>query len=600
MKPLVLAVLVVLTACKKDRDPVVARLDGMTKAVERMPKADAPWQGAKVGDTFILGSGVRTGGDSTAKLRVGKKGKLDVAPESVVYFTRTPGRERSDLRVETGSVELEAVDESIGVGEGVLEAGGRARVEAGPDGMTIQVTVGRVVLEDNVIEEGQSVTVGVAGKAILRVDAGVEQMRPGQVAVIVRDAPARMRTSSGESELAIGNHRVDAGATLTAPAGSTLEISRDGARAVTAGPSELRIGSGTVFVEVTKGGVALHGEAAAATAKVPGGTVTANVDGAAALTVDAKETAIDGQRGQTVVNSPKGTKTLTAGQSAIMTAAGDITVAPPAPDRTVVTITAGESPVLHDPKAPVPVRVMFGDACASTGIVEVAKDRAFKKLIARSGGNTGANVLVPAGTFSYRVRCVGGKGATGTLRVDRESGRTPLPKQAARTTVEMDGREYTILYQNVLPQLTLAWRKAPPKPSYTFVIKPAKGAEKRITSPGAKLELPAGDLREGSYTTWVEAVLGARSEQSRIVIEFDNAAPSAAIDTIEVTGNAFRVKGTVIESSTVSVNSTPVALDRHQRFDTRVNAGEGEDGVGVRIAHPQAFIHYYVMRATAP
>ena len=80
-------------------------------------------------------------------------------------------------------------------------------------------------------------------------------------------------------------------------------------------------------------------------------------------------------------------------------------------------------------------------------------------------------------------------GATGTLRVDRESGRAPLPKTAARTTVEMDGREYTILYQNLLPEVTLAWRKAPPKPSYTFVIKPAKGAEKRLNNPGSSLKL---------------------------------------------------------------------------------------------------------------
>jgi hypothetical protein len=279
-----------------------------------------------------------------------------------------------------------------------------------------------------------------------------------------------------------------------------------------------------------------------------------------------------------------------------MTPSGEIAVLPPAPERTVVTLTAGESPVIHDPKAPAAVRVMFADVCPTTGVVEIAKDRAFKKPLARSGGSGGANVLIPAGTFHYRVRCVDGAGATGTVRVDRESGRSPLPTTAARTTVEMDGREYTILYQNLLPEVTLAWRKAPPKPSYTFVIKPRKGAEKRMNNPGPTLKLSAGELREGGYTTWVEAVLGARSEVSRIVIEFDNAAPSASIELVEGHDQAIHVKGAAIDGSTVSAGTTPVALDRHQRFDTDLTPGAQEDGVGVRIAHPKAGIHYYVMR----
>src|SRR5690349_22940360 len=53
--------------------------------------------------------------------KVGKTGKLDVSPNAVVYFTRTPGRERNDVRIETGSVELEAGEDTIGVGEAVIE-----------------------------------------------------------------------------------------------------------------------------------------------------------------------------------------------------------------------------------------------------------------------------------------------------------------------------------------------------------------------------------------------------------------------------------------------------------------------------------------------
>jgi hypothetical protein len=595
---LVMFVLCVLGACKKKSGNVVARLEQMTAVVERMPKEAAPWQGAHVGDTFILGSAVRTGAASTAKLKVGKSGKLDVSPSSVVYFTRTPGRERNDLRVETGTVELEAGEETIGVGEAVLEAGGKATLESGPDGTTILVRVGRVVLEDNVIEQGERVTVGPAGKAVAvknTADASVEELPAGQAKVTVTGAPANVKTATGESELAVGEHRLETGATLTVPAGSTVSVARGDARAETAGPSALKLGDGTTLVEVTSGDVALHGDAADAVAAVPGGAVTAKTGGAAAIHVEKDTTAVDGQQGETSLRGKKGEKIIGAGESATMAANGEITVSPPPPERTVASISAGESPVLHDPKAPVPVRVEFGEACPSTGVVELAREKTFKKPLARSGGTGSANVLVPAGSFHYRVRCIGGAGATGTLRVDRESGHAPLPKTAARTTVEMDGREYTILYQNLLPEVTLAWRKAPAKPSYTFVIKPAKGAEKRLNNPGASLKLSAGELREGTYTTWVEAVLGARSEESRIVIEFDNAAPSASIE-VSANANAFRVKGNVLDGSTVSANGKALPLDRHLRFEGEVAPGEREDGIAVRIAHPKAGIHYYVTR----
>lgn len=604
MKALVALVCAALAlgACKKSKAPVIAQLEQMTADVERMPAAKAPWQPARVGDTFVLGSGVRTGDASHAKLRVGKSGKLDVNPRSVVYFTSTPGRERSDMRVEAGIAELEAVDEAVGVGEAVLDPGTRARVEAGPQGTTIVVQVGRAVLEDNVIAAGQQITIGPAGKAIATKAAGDGGLAASgdQIAVAVRDKPARIKTAAGESELAVGEHPVEAGATLMVPAGSTVEIARGGARAVTSGPGVLRIGIADTLAQIESGTLALHGETGAAKAGVPGGTVTARPGSDAALGVDGKTTSIDAQRGDTDVESAKGKQTLTAGQSGVLGDDGELTRAAPAPARTVAGITAGESPTVHDAKAPTPLRIAFGDACPSTGVVEVAKDRGFKKVIARSGGAGGANVLVPAGTFSYRVRCDGGKGATGTVHVVKDSGRTPLPKAAARTTVEMDGREYTILYQNLLPELQLSWRTAPKRAKYTFVIKPAHGAEKRVASATPMVKLAAGVLREGSYKVWAEPETGSRSEDSRIVIEFDNAAQSASIDGVEASGDKLHVKGTVIESSTVSADGAPIELDRHRRFAADLRPSEGEDGVGVRIAHPKAGIHYYVMRTAPP
>jgi hypothetical protein len=452
------------------------------------------------------------------------------------------------------------------------------------------------MLDDTVIAAGDRMTFGPAGaiEKPAAPDAGVAAPPDGKTAIAVRDKPIRVTTSAGSSELAVGEHSIEPGTRISVPAGGTVEVARDGARAVTSGPGELRIGE-TTLVDVTSGTIALHGDTADAIAMVPGGTVTAKRGGATGVIVDAKESAIDAQRGDTAIITSRGTKTLEAGQSALLSASGELTVAAPPPARTVVTIGAGESATLHDQRAPTPLRIAFDQVCPAGGSVQVAKDRAFKKIIARSAGVGGANVLVPAGSFNYRVRCAGARGASGTVRVAKDSGRTPLPKVAARTAVDMDGREYTILYQNLLPELMLGWKTAPRAARYTFVIN-SRGADRRVESPTPTLRLAAGELREGNYKVWVEPMLGHRSEESRVVIEFDNAAQSASIDSVDADGNKLRIKGTVIESSSVSVNNTPVELDGHRRFTTELTPPDGADGVGVRIAHPKAGIHYYVMR----
>lgn len=595
--------------CKKAADPVVARLEEITAQVERMPQANAAWQPGKVGHTFIIGSAVRTGPASHARLMVGAKGKLDVDASSVVYFTRTPGRERNDLHVEAGAVELESGDVAIGVGEAVLDPNTHVHVESTKDGTTLVVTVGRAVLEDNEIIAGEQVAIGPAGhgkKSKTGADAAAAQKpaapdRPGSVAVAVRDAPARVKTADGEHELPVGEQTLDTGATVIVPDGSVVEVARGGARAVTSGPSQVKIAEGPTLLDVERGSVALHGESSAATVTMPAGSVTAAAGADATVDVDGKLASIDAQRGETTVETAKGKRELAAGQSASVSAAGEVTLLAPPPDKTVATLAAGESATVHDPKAPSPLRVTFDQVCTGSGVVEVARDRAFKHLVARSGGVASANVLVPSGSFNYRVRCPGGKGAAGTLRVSTDSGRTPLPKAAARTTVDMDGREYTILYQNLLPEISLTWKRAPRgQVKYTFVVQPPHGAAKKLSSMLPALKLAPGELREGTYRVWAEPGTGGKSEESRVVIDFDNAAQSVSIDTVETTPTGIRVRGTVIEGSTVSAAGTPVDLDRHRRFDTQLSPGPNEDGSSVRIAHPKAGIHYYVMRTSPP
>lgn len=574
--------------CGKQSSGIVARLEQKEALVERMPRANAPWVVAKVGDGFVIGSAIRTGNGAHAKLKLGKNGKLDVAQNAVIYFTKTPGHTREDVRVETGVVELEAGDELVGLGEAVLDPHSKARIENGPDGLRIDVSLGKLVLEDNVIAAGESITLGDKKQPTAVADVPKKGLH-----VAIGGKPARAKTKAGDSELSVGDHEIEAGTVLATPTGGTASIMRDGMRGDTSGPSDVEVDDG--YMRISKGSITLDAQTADALAKFPGGSLTTKSGGAATASIDKDGAAtIDAQRGETLVETAKGTHTLEAGETLTVSAQGDVEKAAPPPKRTVATIASGESPIIHDAAAPSPIRVTFQGVCT----VEVAKDRAFKRVIARSGGTDSANVLVPAGAFSYRTRC-GGKTTTGTVRIVKDSGRAPLPKAAAKTLVEMDGREYTILYQNLLPQLTLSWKAAPKKPPYAFVLKSSTG-EKRFTSDEPKVTIPAGDVREGSYTAWVEPKAGAKSEQGKIVIDFDNAAPSASIDTVEANVTTIVVKGVVIEGSTVSANGTPVELDRQRRFTAQLTPGESEDGAAIRILNSKGGIHYYVMRAALP
>jgi len=590
--------LVVLVACSSSHDPpVVAKLEETVAQVDRMPRENARWRQAKVGDTFVIGSAVRTGAASHARLVLGKSGRLDVDPNAVVRFSKRPGKKHGDVFVETGNVEIESGDETFGlVGDVILEPNTQARLARDASGaLTINVTLGNVVLEDNAspvtVAAGNSITLGKDGKPTV----GKPLKGDTSMLVKVSGAPAR----SGESSLPPGEHRVAVGAQLQVPAGSTVEIDSDGARVATNGPSALRTGgSPGALTTASTGAIALHADTVDAIADVPGGSIVARKGGSQATAVlDANGTRIEAQQGETVIRTATGEKKLAAGEAAVLAADGSVDLMGKSPAHAKLAIAAGESPTLHDPKAPTPLRVNYNCGSAT---VEVAKDRAFKRIVARARGTGGANVLLAAGTWSYRVRCDAGKAGGGTIRIAKDSGRAPLPKAAARTAVEADGREYTILYENRLPELELAWRNAPAHGRFEFVLEPKGGKPKRLPSAVPRLSLHSGELPEDSYRFWVENKdTGRRSEQTQIVIDFNNAAPSASLEAVEIKDGKVRVRGSVLEGSTVTINGAPVPLDQKHRFSTEAVPPPGEEGVGIRIAHPKAGVHYYVV-STGP
>ena len=70
-----------------------------------------------------------------------------------------------------------------------------------------------------------------------------------------------------------------------------------------------------------------------------------------------------------------------------------------------------------------------------------------------TAGKDAANLLVPVGSWAYRLRC-GGSGAsvaTGRLTVMRDKGTRPLPTAPPTYPIDADGRTYRVDYQSQIP-----------------------------------------------------------------------------------------------------------------------------------------------------
>lgn len=264
--------------------------------------------------------------------------------------------------------------------------------------------------------------------------------------------------------------------------------------------------------------------------------------------------------------------------------------------RAALAIGVGEGASIHDPSAPTPIRIRFGDVCPGEGIVE---------LVGRAGsavrGRGSAVLVVPAGAQRYRVRCVDGSGTSGPhpIRVSRDSGGgASLARSAPRNSVDADGRRYTVLYQNLLPILTFRWPRAPAGAT-RFVLR-VEGPRGTRTVRTTQPRHTVGSLGEGNYRVSFEATEGAtgRSPVTSLRIDFDNATPAARLTSPQgavASGASVRVAGVALRGATVTAGGHRITVDGQGRFDQSVIAS-GEGAFIIRIAHPDRGVHLYVRR----
>lgn len=638
------AVLVVgLVGCKSCRSSaVVARLGELQgTAARELAAKHGEWTPAGSGSTFELGDAVRTDAATNAKVTLEAGGALKLGPNTTVRFVRGTTPATTSVGVETGEAEIEAGGSGLGIettiGSARLEAGSRVQITANTANTGYLVLVGRALIEGDggtkTIEAGERFSVST-GAALIEPaapkDAAVEAAAPpAPAADAAADAPALLgtqvevhgsgvRTATSDKgplvALPAGSAQLQDGARLVVPEGASVELSRGAERAVVVGAADVSIGAaGGPLLQARSGRVTLTSPTAGTRVDVPGGSILlvsagpGNVQ--AQVIVDGKSARVVSNQGKLELRGRAGAATVGAGETGSLDSRGVATKEEEAqPSAADVTVTGKESPVIHSPRGNAAVRIRFDHACPGDAVVEVSAGTTTHSTFAR-GGAPSAIVGLLAGAYKYAVRCVGDSGPaqqTGVLRILRDSGAARLARIPPANVIDSDGRRYSVLYQNLLPQIRFQWPQAPAGSPVSLRLERTKGQLDTYPATSGAVDLPAGTLHDGIYRFWFEVTGKAttRSPETTLKISFDNAAPAAEIHEPadgQPSAATIHVSGVAIEGATVSVAETALPLDPQLRFDGDVpGPPAGDRSLAIRIAHPAHGVHYYLRMIGGP
>jgi len=262
-------------------------------------------------------------------------------------------------------------------------------------------------------------------------------------------------------------------------------------------------------------------------------------------------------------------------------------------------LSPGGAVTVNDPAPPTAIGFNLTGSCPEGGALEVERRRAHGKNL---------NVSLKPGSHSYRVYCLDAAGKVarsavvrGTIRVRRATGSAQLPTTAPSNRIDVDGRRYTVMFQNLLPQIEVRWPNAPTGGGYALE-RTFNGATTTERSATPSVRFAAGQVLEGDHRLRFKVAGGSArtSDETTLSVRFDNAAPSVSLRAPAATGYepgaAVPVTGVAIAGTRVSILGNAVELDRQHRFDTSVTVPSGTRAFAVRIEHPRSGVNYYVRR----
>jgi hypothetical protein len=591
---------------------------GQAPAVERQ-QGSAAWKPAEVGALYFLGDAARTA-EATATLDIGGgAARIVMQHRTVLRFGGKAGANR--ISVELGAIDLANTGTyTLDVGDVKLAKNAAVRITAqGPGRTTVELLLGGVQVAANGstvdLELGKPVDVGSG--AAPPIDAGVDARIAVDAAPDAAEAPV-----AGDATIEVIGKKAELlapGATAWKPLppgagsivkGSAIRLGANTTARVVAATTSLELGSATriklgddLGFAVELGGVRAVATAPASVA-LPGGAIALSATPAGAaetrLDANARETKITMLRGGSRLTGATGAELgMSRGESAILTRGGAIRVIEAIPGYFDFRVGVGESLTIHDPRPPTAVQFQFDGKCPDGGIIEVDRDGRFRTSKV-SAGKDFANVLIPGGAWSYRLRCTsnGGEGnaiASGRVSAVRDDGRRPLPRSQAVNDIDADGRNYRISYQSAIPSIAVHVRN--PGASHKLHLA-SGGKEQTFDSSTALIAVPGAQLHEGTYSYWVDRDGAKQDKVSSLTIDFDQTAPQVYIES-PANGQPWTgdidVRGAVLPGWAAAVEAIAIPVDKQRRFAAKVGAPSGT-ALAIRLSHPQRGVHYYLRR----
>jgi hypothetical protein len=610
------SVIATTVSCSKKSEAGVAKLVKTSGPVEKNAAGSA-WKSADIGTMFDIGDAARTG-DGGAQLALNGGSELAMEPHSVLRF----GGAKKQFDVELGAVELRgggAFDLELGRVE--ISKGGGVRITRGSDKTTtFDLLLGEVsVLRDGkatALQAGKPFTFDLGDVQVTPMDAppakvpvdagdaGGLVMELGEVSVLVSGPNAQVQLAGSKDWVAMeaGQNKVPAGATLRMGAATTAKLTHAGT------VLDLNSGSRVVVSEAfdmtlqAGGGTASVDQGVIGKFAIPGGSVTLLGDKGPVISridVDARESKVAISRGMLELTSKDGTKLpMNKGDSAALTKAGAIRVIDSIPTYYDVSIAVGSSMQIHDPKGATAIRFEFRDKCSGGGDVELDRDNRFKTPRVSTG--TGSANHSVSGSWSYRLRCSGKVVASGRVSVLRDSGERKLSPKEVTNAIEADGRNYTISYQSLVPNIQVKWKGATGTNFKLFLA--SGGKSQTFASATPQVTVPGKAFKEGEFTYWFEREGGgvAKSKVSTLTMDFDQQAAQVYIESPPngtPFGAAVEVRGAALAGWTAfGSDGKALKLDKQHRFNATFDPPSEANALAIRLSHPQFGEHIYVRR----
>ncbi len=620
--------------CSGCGDEKIAELVAVKRSVERdYAKQQNAWKHAEVGTGFALNDGVRTSSHASAKISLLGHGGIELGPNTVIRFLeKAPGQGEHRLNVQAGEVTLSSKDQTIQfnthMGVAYLRPNASVQITSNKDSMGLQVMIGHVTIEgtDTVeLKQGEKLTLSIGGAILEGVGSApkhagpIEEINPAErsIVVSVEGKGSRFRSSPEArwEPLNPGQSTVVAGTEVELSRSASMDVSRGSESASVQGAAQVIIVPDDMhLLQVRRGKVQFESKQSDVQMLLPGGSIAGKGSVAPSILrvdVGKRLSTINTDSGHGDIVSKDAHASLSAGESAALYHTGVIEMINLIPKFADLTLPAGETATIHDASAPTAVRIRFGTQCPDEGAVEVSLSNSFAKLSMSSRGKGAAIISVIPGNNRYRVRCVkggtasGNAVASGQLWVRKDTGAQQLPRRAPVNTVESDGRHYTVMFQNLLPELTFVWPGMDKGAGdYTLVLEPTRGGKaQRIATRGPRLTLESGQVTEGMYRWWFE--LGQPNKRSSVTtlqLLFDNAAQAAYVKepegAIAAGLSQVAVSGTAVDEATISVGGAALQTDAQYRFKGMVAVPKEDHALAIRIAQPQYGIHYYLRAIT--